>query len=75
MMAKVTANNFQPKNLPELMTPGQAAALLGVHEATVRRMAVAGSIPAYRLGEKLWRIPKRAVLEQMGIAPGTMAGM
>lgn len=68
MKRKITANNFQPQNLPELMTTKQAAVLLGVHEATVRKMASNGQIEAQRCGEKLWRYPKRAILEKMGIS-------
>lgn len=70
-MVKISANNCQARNLPELMTTRQAAALLGLCEASVRRMAANGSIPAHKVGERLWRIPKRAVLEKMGIAPGS----
>lgn len=70
-MAKAMHNTLDPARLPELMTTRQASALLGICEASVRRMAANGSIPANKVGEKLWRIPKRAVLEKMGIAPGS----
>jgi len=70
-MRKATANNCQPKNLPELLTTEQAAVLLGVSKATVRRMAVSGSLPARKVGKKLWRFPKRAIFEELGILPGS----
>lgn len=69
-MAKLTANNLQARNLPDLLTTEQAAVLLRVSEATVRRMAVSGGIPACKVGQKqkLWRFPKRAICEKMGIS-------
>lgn len=67
-MAKLTANNLQARNLPDLLTTEQAAVLLGISKATVRRMAVSGGIPACKVGQKLWRFPKRAICEKMGIS-------
>ena len=43
---------------PEFYTVLQMAALLNVHEFTVRRRIWAGDIKAARIGPKILRIPK-----------------
>lgn len=45
---------------PAALTARQAAALLGVGEKTVRRAALRGELPSFRLGGRV-RIPRAAV--------------
>lgn len=54
-------------NLPDLLTVDITALILCVSESSVRRMCRAGSIPAYKIGPRLWRISKRKLMEQMGV--------
>jgi excisionase family DNA binding protein len=42
---------------PALITIAAAAAILGIHENTVRRRIASGEISAVRVGPKLIRIP------------------
>jgi excisionase family DNA binding protein len=46
---------------PEVLTAGEAAALLRVDEAAVRAAAEAGELPGRRLGDE-WRFARAAVL-------------
>ena len=45
----------------ELLSTGDLASLLGLSKSTIIRWIREGKIPARRLGEKLWRIPRREV--------------
>jgi len=59
---------------PDVFNIGEAAAFLGAHEQTVRRLARRGAIPAFKVG-KDWRFRKDAVLhwaenQQACRAPG-----
>jgi excisionase family DNA binding protein len=44
----------EPDNFEPLLDSTQAAILLNIHPKTLQKMARAGTIPAYRLGD-LWR--------------------
>jgi putative resolvase len=46
---------------PEAVSIRRAAALLGVHEDTVRRWVKAGLVEASRIGPKLLRIPRSEI--------------
>lgn len=46
--------------LPEVLDLSDVAALLRVHQKTVRLMAIAGDIPAFRAG-RLWRFKKSKI--------------
>lgn len=46
---------------PEVFGIGEAAAFLGAHEQTVRRLARRGAIPSFKVG-KHWRFRKEALL-------------
>ncbi len=48
----------------EYLTSTDVAALLGVSDMTIRRMAEAGSIPCVRLAENSWHRFDRKALEQ-----------
>ena len=48
--------------LPDILTLEDMAALLRVHQKTVRTMALEGTIPAFRAG-RLWRFKKTRVIE------------
>lgn len=63
MKRKITTNNCQAKNLPDVMSPEEASVVIGVNKATIRRWAAEGIIPAKKRGPKLWAIPKWAVME------------
>lgn len=58
---KPTRNTLDPARLPPWLTTKQVAALLGVHEGTVRRWAADGTITARKAGKKLWRFPREEV--------------
>lgn len=51
-------------DLPDILTPSQAASLTGLSSKTVRKMCEAGTIPAYRpIGSLKWLISKRKLME------------
>lgn len=56
-----TKNTLDPARPPPWLTTQQVAALLGVHEETVRRWAADGTITARKVGQKLWRYPSEEV--------------
>lgn len=58
------AKIYDARQLPVYLTPDQCASLLGVTGKTVRKMCQQGKLPAFKVGPKLWRIDKDAVLEQ-----------
>lgn len=45
------------EDFPSIMTIGEVAEYLGLHELTVRRLARDGQIPALKLGRQ-WRVKK-----------------
>ncbi len=56
---------YDGRQLPAMMTVAETAALLGVSAPQVRKMCRAGTLPACKIGPKLWRIDKAALLAQM----------
>lgn len=49
---------------PDILTPVQAARLMGQTPKTIRRMCEAGTIPSYRPeGSLKWLISKRKLME------------
>lgn len=55
---------FDARQLPISLTLDQAAMLLQLQRTTVKKMAAAGQIPAYKVG-KLWRVDKNLLLAQI----------
>ena len=53
---------FRPADLPEVLTPAQAAALLQVDEDDVLALAEQGRLPGRRIGEQ-WRFARAALVE------------
>jgi excisionase family DNA binding protein len=52
---------FRPAELPEVLTPEQAAALLQVDEDAVLALAADGTLPGRRIGEQ-WRFARAALV-------------
>ncbi len=44
----------EPESFEPLLNSGEAATLLKIHPKTLQKMARAGTIPAYRIGD-VWR--------------------
>lgn len=44
-----------------------AALLLGLYPDTLRRMAKRGDVPAKRVGQKLWKFEKNALMAWAGV--------
>jgi excisionase family DNA binding protein len=61
-------HSFHPSELPEVLTPAQAALLLQVNEATVLEMAKKGDIPGRKLGAE-WRFSRLALMAWLGGPP------
>lgn len=58
-----TRNNLDPVRLPPYLTPKEYAGLMRMSVVTVRRHMRAGLIPGVKVGPKLWRIPREAVMD------------
>lgn len=52
---------------PVFMETEYAALLLGITTVTLRRMARAGEIPAKKVGPKIWRFEKSALMAWAGV--------
>lgn len=55
----------------ELLTVDEVAAVLRMHRDTVVRLITSGSLPAYRVGQRRWRIERDALakyLESVAVA-------
>lgn len=63
-IARETAVLLQSSLADDVLDATQAAKLLKLHPETVRQMAVAGEIPACRMG-KTWRFRRSALLEHV----------
>ena len=61
-------HSFRPADLPEVLTPGQAAQLLQVDEDAVLALAEEGRLPGRRIGEE-WRFARAALVEWLSGAP------
>ena len=53
---------------PQLMETDYAALLLGLNPDTLRKMARRGDVPAVKLGPRLWRFEKKALMAWVGAA-------
>jgi len=58
---RVAGRGEKSQRLSEFLTTAEAAELLGMPAAHVRRALAAGGLPGRRLGPQ-WRIPRSAVL-------------
>jgi len=54
-------HSFRPAELPDVLTPAQAAALLQVDEEAVLALAEEGQLPGRRIGED-WRFARSALV-------------
>ena len=61
-------HSFRAAEIPEVLTPAQAAALLQVDEDAVLALAEEGRLPGRRIGDE-WRFARAAVVEWLSGAP------
>ena len=54
-------HSFRPADLPDVLTPDQAATLLQVDEDAVLALAEEGRLPGRRIGDE-WRFARAAVV-------------
>ena len=54
-------HSFRPAELPDVLTPAQAAALLQVDEEAVLALAEEGRLPGRRIGDE-WRFARTALV-------------
>jgi excisionase family DNA binding protein len=54
-------HSFRPADIPEVLTPAQAAALLQVDEGAVLALAEDGRLPGRRIGDE-WRFARAALV-------------
>ena len=54
------------EDLPQMMTPSEVRAFLGIGRATVYRLIEGGQIPVQRIGRRLF-IPKKALIEELTV--------
>lgn len=66
--ALYTTSQLRASDAPETISVKQAAHLLGVCEATAKRLIDNGTLPAIRLSERVNRIPTRAILRMFDAA-------
>lgn len=52
---------------PQFMETEYAALLLGITTVTLRRMARDGEVPAKKIGPRLWRFEKSALMAWAGV--------
>lgn len=53
---------------PPMMDVDYAAMILGLNPDTLRRMARRGDVPARKVGPRLWRFEKNALMTWAGVA-------
>lgn len=53
---------------PLMMDVNYASMLLGIHPDVLRRMARRGDVPARKVGPRLWRFEKNALMAWAGVA-------
>lgn len=53
---------------PLMMDVNYASMLLGIHPDVLRRMARRGDVPARKVGPRLWRFEKNALMTWAGVA-------
>lgn len=61
-----TINTLDPARLPALLTVKQYAQILQLKPPAVRAQLRRGIITGYKVGPRLWRIPREAVAEYLG---------
>ena len=67
-------HSFRPADVPEVLTPAQAATLLQVDEDAVLALAAEGRLPGRRIGDE-WRIGRAALVAWLaGDGDGDGAG-
>ena len=66
---QVASRGEQSQLVLEFLTTAEAAELLGIHVARVRRALAAGRLPGRRVGPQ-WRITRSAVLTYGGLHSG-----
>jgi len=57
--------NFE--DLPQMMTPQEVQAFLGIRRATVYSLIKEGEIPARRIGRRLF-VTKQELMEEVAVA-------
>lgn len=62
---KPTINTLDPARLPLVLTVKQYAAITQAEEPTVRAHLRKGILTGYKLGPRMWRIPREAVKQWM----------
>src|SRR3954465_249168 len=65
----VRHHSFRPFEVPDVLTPAQAAALLQVDEYAVLALAEDGRLPGRRIGDE-WRFARAALVEWLSGADG-----
>ena len=66
-------HSFRPADIPDVLTPAQAAALLQVDEDAVLALAEEGRLPGRRIGDE-WRFARAAVVEWLSGPEGDQEG-
>jgi excisionase family DNA binding protein len=61
-------HSFRPAEVPEVLTPPQAAALLQVDEDAVLALAEQGELPGRRIGKE-WRFARSALVAWLSATP------
>jgi len=61
-IAEAINRKTNPKDLPQMLTPSEVQAFLGLGRATVYRLIEEGKIPVQRIGKRLF-VPKAALME------------
>jgi excisionase family DNA binding protein len=61
-------HSFRPADLPDVLTPAQAAQLLQVDEDAVLALAEEGRLPGRRIGDE-WRFARAALVEWLSAEP------
>ena len=66
-------HSFRPADIPDVLTPAQAAALLQVDEDAVLALAEEGVLPGRRIGDD-WRFARAALVARLSSAGGDEEG-
>jgi excisionase family DNA binding protein len=61
-------HSFRPADIPDVLTPAQAAQLLQVDEDAVLALAEEGRVPGRRIGDE-WRFARAALVEWLSGGP------
>jgi excisionase family DNA binding protein len=62
-------HSFRPADLPDVLTPGQAATLLQVDEDAVLELAEEGRLPGRKIGDE-WRFARAALVAWLSTTDG-----